>query len=114
MAYVTWNALQSTIKPPSDPLYLDAKLWYCTEAEENSSTPYYPEDLIRMTNQIGFYYMSKRMGKFWDESKPVWVGYDSSDNVLTDVIILACPPYYPPHSTQGVDISNQSKPSTFP
>ncbi len=114
MAYVNWNALQPTIKPPSDSLYLDEKLWLCTPTEESTPTPYYPEDIARMSNQAGFDYMSKHMGKFWDVAGPVWVGYQSNGAMLKDVIVLPCPPYYPPHSTQGVDISNQPKPNPFP
>jgi hypothetical protein len=112
MAYVRYDALANQVAQGS--LTLDGKLHYCTETEMNESVSFYGEDLIRVSNQQGFHSMMKVMAVFWGVRKQVWVGFDESDTVLTRAVALSCPPYYPPYSAEGVDISDEPIPEGFP
>jgi hypothetical protein len=118
MAFVNWDSLQLLDLPlPPGTTTTDNKLRTCTAAEDTEPASFYPEDIIRITNQTDFSHLKKHMAKFWDVTKQVWVGYkmvESSEVLLKDVIVLRCPPYYPPHTLPGIDVSNTSKPPGFP
>lgn len=115
MAYTEWDSLDNSSLINNDPLYIDQKLDKCTPAEDNEEASFYVEDIIRVTNQTDFHSIRKVMARFWGERHQVWVGYKSDGiTVLKDVIALRCPPYYPPHSYPGVNVSDVPQPENFP
>ena len=110
MAHTNWYELT----PVSSAVSLDGRLEYCTPTEEGTATPFYTEDILRVINQDGCVSISKKMATFWGLRLLVWVGHDSGNNVIKGVIALQCPPYYPPHTTVGVEATAAAKPSGFP
>jgi hypothetical protein len=110
MAHTHWNELT----PVSSAASLDGRLEYCTPTEESEPVSFYTEDILRVTNQAGCEYISKKMATFWGLRLQVWVGHDAHQNVIKGVIALRCPPYYPPHTTVGVEATAAGKPSGFP
>ena len=111
MAYVRLEKLETI---SNGTVASGGKLRDCTPSEDAEPASFYPEDIIRITAQTGFASMQKQMATFWGETHQVWVGYDSMQNILTSVIATRCPPYYPPHTFPGVDISDMEKPEGFP
>ncbi len=110
MAYTIWDELT----PVSTAASFDERLEYCTAAEDSAPAPFYVEDILLLMAQSGCASISKKMATFWGQRRQVWVGHDSSSNVLKDVVALQCPPYYPPHTTQGVMLEERDKPAIFP
>lgn len=110
MAYTKWSELT----PVSSAASFDSRLEYCTPAEDSLPTSFYPEDILRVTSQSGCAAVSKKMATFWGIRRVVWVGHDAGNNVLTDVIALQCPPYYPPHTFPGVEVFAADQPAAFP
>ncbi len=107
MAYTHWNELT--------PNAFGFRLQPCTAAEDAESAPFYPEDIILVTNQPNCASISKKMATFWGRRHQVWVGHDSSGNVIEGdgLIALRCPPYYPPATFAGMEETEASKPSGF-
>jgi hypothetical protein len=98
MAYTTYNDLE--------PMGLNGnRLENCTAAEDQAASPFYPEDMLRLTQQPGFSYLQKHMATFWGRRWQVWVGYTINSTRLDNVIVLRCPPYYPEYTTVGVKVT---------
>ncbi len=107
MAYVHYDALA--------PVYtgLDPRLRACTPTEESTPASFYPEDIFRIQAQAGYYACRKYMATFWDAEHPVWVGIAADGSVLQEVIALRCPPYYPPNTFPGANVTDSPKPPGF-
>lgn len=55
MAYCNWEALERGDLSQGYPLYIDGKLEICSSEEEAEPTSFYPEDLLIMAAQEGFF-----------------------------------------------------------
>lgn len=110
MAYTNWNELT----PVSSAASLDGRLEYCTPTEDGTPTSFYTEDILRVINQAGCVSISKKMATFWGLRLQVWVGHDSNNSIIQGVVALQCPPYYPPHTSPGVEATAAGKPAGFP
>ncbi len=83
---------------------IDNKLETCTAAEDQAPSPFYPEDLLLISQQPSFNSLQKHMARFWGRRWQVWVGYDNNGKRLNEVIALKCPPYYREFTTAGVKV----------
>jgi hypothetical protein len=110
MAYTNWNELT----PISSAASLDGRLEYCTPTEDGTPASFYTEDIALVTNQAGCVSISKKMATFWGQRHKVWVGHDSENRVIRGIVALQCPPYYPPHTSPGVEVFESDKPASFP
>ncbi len=107
MAYTTYSDLDAITGTT-------VKHEICTPAEDQAGSPFYVEDIIRLTQQPDFQSIKKYMAKFWGKRWQVWIGHKADGTILEEVIALACPPYYPPYTTVGVLLGkNDSKREEF-
>ncbi|MCU0346749.1 MAG: hypothetical protein MUC59_07385 [Saprospiraceae bacterium] len=97
MAYTSYQELD-----PFGPS--EGKLETCTPAEDQAPSPFYPEDLLLISQQPGFATLQKHMARFWGRRWQVWAGYDGDGKLLEEVIAIRCPPYYREFSTAGVKV----------
>ena len=92
------------------------KLDACTATESSKPASFYSEDISVLTHQLNYVTSVKMMATFWGARHPVLVGVDAQSQVMQgddSVIVLKCPPYYPPSSFPGMEETEASKPANF-
>ncbi|MCB0574584.1 MAG: hypothetical protein KDC61_08455 [Saprospiraceae bacterium] len=108
MAYTYWDELQ--------PNSFGERLELCTAEEDNDPAQFYVEDILRVINQSGCDSIGKRMATFWGRRLQVWAGFNNGNTELTGqaIIALQCPPFYPPYTFPGEEVTEALKPDGFP